>query len=201
MKGFFNLFKSSALELKNVRTLTVTGILIATSLVVKMFTINLGGELKISLGFIPLCVIAMLYGPVVCSMSAFSVDLLGYFVENNAGQPYYPPIALVVILSGIVYGLFLYKNEAKLRNIILAKACVNIFFNLGLNSYLIYTGFINNNFDITNTSDLTVFFTWMVANGRLLKNVVLLPFEILALAFILPLAKNAFNRIIKRNRA
>lgn len=198
MKGFFLLFSDSAKELKHVRTLTVTGIMIALALVLKLFTINLGGDLKIGLGFIPICVIAMLYGPVVCSMSALAIDFLGFFVENNAGQAYYPPIALVAILGGIVYGIFLYRKNVKLINIICAKSIVNIFLNLGLNSYFVYTGFVNRSFDIFNSSDLKAIFTWMVVKGRVAKNIIALPLEVIALIAILPVARKAFDRIIRK---
>ena len=51
MKGFLSLFKSSANELKYVRCLTVTGLLIALSMSIEAFTIVLPFA-KINFAFI-----------------------------------------------------------------------------------------------------------------------------------------------------
>ena len=66
MKSFFYLFYESFKSLKDIRTLTTTGILIALSLAIGFFSIDVTPDLRINFAFLAICTIGMLYGPVVC---------------------------------------------------------------------------------------------------------------------------------------
>lgn len=198
MKSFFCMFKSSFDELKDLRTLVVTGMLIALAIILKMLAIQITEDLRISFSFIAIATIGMLYGPVVCSMSAFSVDLLGYLIANKTARGYYPPLALVGILAGIVWGIFLYKRNFNktnifIFNIILARLSVTIICNIMLNTYFLYTGFVNPEFSLFSISNYTPFFIYLFP--RLIKNVVLFPIESILLISLLPVIARAYYKI------
>lgn len=197
MKSFFGQFKSSALELKNIRTLTTTGILIAMAMILRVFAIQITPELRITFSFIAIVIVGMLYGPVVCAMSTLTIDILGYLVDSRSMGGYYPPLALVVVIAGMFYGVFLYKKRINVINITLAKASVNLICNIGLNSYFLYTGFVNKGFNISDTSEWNAFFVWLVP--RAIKNLALLPIEIVMLCMILPIASNAYKKVHRFN--
>ena len=80
--AFFANFKKSALELKNLRCLCVTAILIALDLALKSVTINLPFG-KISVAFLAIAAIGMLFGPTVAFLAGGITDILGMFIAQQ----------------------------------------------------------------------------------------------------------------------
>jgi len=200
MKNFLSLFKRSAQSLKELRTLATTGMLLAAAVALHFFGIQVTADLRITFTFIPICIIAMLYGPVVCSMATFSLDIIGFILDNRTARGYSPQLSLVVILSGLLYGIFLYREEIKgsfIAMIILAKTSVNLICNIILNSYFIYTLYVNKSFSIftPGSNNWSQFWVWITP--RIIKNGILLPIEITVLAIVLPLAMKAYKSIKK----
>lgn len=108
MKNFLSSFKSSAAELKNVRCLTVTGILTAMFIVLDICSINIGGFIKLNFNFLALASVGMLFGPVPAVMCAVAGDLIGCIISG------FSPIPLLTCtgaLSGLIYGVCLYKRD------------------------------------------------------------------------------------------
>ena len=106
------MFKRSAESLKELRTITTTGILLAMAVAIRSLAIHITPDLRIIFTFVPLCVIAMLYGPVVSGMSAVALDIIGYIIDNRGARGYSPQIAAVVLLGlfdnlvvGFLFGL------------------------------------------------------------------------------------------------
>ncbi len=195
MKRFFSMFSSSAKELNNVRCLAVTGMLLALAIVIRSFSIEITPEIRISFGFIPIAAIGMLYGPVVCGMSNFLLDILGYLIDNKSGRGYYPPLALVTIIAGIIYGVFLYRKQLGFIFIALSRVVVVLFCNVILNSYILYTGLIGRTLDFADRTSLNSFYVWFTP--RVIKNVVQLPFDIILLCVSLPAIFLAYKKTVK----
>ncbi|MBQ8613536.1 MAG: ECF transporter S component, partial [Ruminiclostridium sp.] len=63
--AILRMFKNSALELKSLRCITVTAMLIALNLVLKSVTIYLSEDLKLTFSYLALASIGMLFGPSV----------------------------------------------------------------------------------------------------------------------------------------
>ena len=103
-------FKSSAKELGSLHCLVVTALLIALDLVLKSFvTIRFPQPIgKISVAFLALAAIGMLYGPVVSSLAAAITDIVGLLVAQEIAA-FNPIYTLVEVTAGFLYGLFLYK--------------------------------------------------------------------------------------------
>ncbi len=201
MKGFFALFSDSAKELKSIRTLTTTGLLMAIAVILRSTAIQITIDVRISFAFLAIAMIGMLFGPAVGGMAGFGVDFIG-FLFNKTGNPYYFPLSLVAIFSGIIYGVFLYKRNVGAKKFVvlacLSRVVVVLVCNLCLNSYLIYTGFINKNFEIFSSDGWNSFFTWLLASQRITKNIIQLPFDIVLMCILLPIAYFAFKRVRKQ---
>ncbi len=195
MKNFIFLFKSSASELKDIRVLVTTGMLVALSIVLEMFTIKITPDIWISFSFLAVAVIGYLYGPVVCGLANIAVDFVGYLWGGGAARLYSPLLGLVVVLAGIIYGVVLYKKQIKVGNCILAKATVNLICNFILNSIIIYTSFVVKSFDIFSSEQVYGFLIWI--SPRLLKNIAMLPLEIFLLFIILKTVQMAKLRMKK----
>ncbi len=202
MNSFFSMFKRSAESLKDIRTITTTGILLAMAVAIRSLAIHITPDLRIIFTFVPLCVIAMLYGPVICGMSALALDIIGYVIDNRGARGYSPQLALVIVLMGVIYGCFLYREKISFLMIILARGIVVLVCNICLNSYFIYSLYINKNFSIftADKEAWDLFITWLWTSFRLPKNLAELPLDFAILIIVLPAALTAYNRVTKRKR-
>ncbi len=109
MKSFFNMFKKSAAEFKSIRCITLTGILIAISMLIEMYSIDFK-FFKINFAFLAIASIGMLFGPTVSLFAGFAADVVGFLVHPSGG--FLPAYVLVAGLQGLIYGICLYhKND------------------------------------------------------------------------------------------
>ena len=164
-------FRDSMLELKNVRAITQMAMLMALSLILNLFaSLQITESLKLSFGFLATAMMGMLFGPSLAGIGAALIDILQAFIKPTG--PYFPGFTLTAALSGVIFGLVLYKNQASLPRLILAKALINLLLNLLLNSLFI--------------SVLYGSAFWAMLPTRLLKNVAMLPIEVVLLYLLLP---------------
>ena len=106
--AIFTNFKKSALELKSIRCITVTAMLIALNLALKSVTVYISDDLKISFSFLALAAIGMLFGPTVGFLAGTITDILGLLIANTIGA-FNPLFTLVEATGGMLYGMFLYN--------------------------------------------------------------------------------------------
>lgn len=202
MKSFFSLFSDSAMELKKVSTLTVSGLFIALSVVLRNLTINVSADLRINFAFIGIMIIGMLYGPIVSVLGSVSIDIIGYFLDGFKARDYNFGLLLVKIISGLIYGIMLYKkatNKSLIVNTVVARIIVVLICQLTLNSIVLYYCYQNKNFPFMSSSEWSAFGIWMLP--RLIKNGIMLPIEIALSVMILPIAKQSYIKVFKRKTA
>lgn len=201
MKSFFSAFSESIRNMKDLRTLTTTGILLALAICIKSFTIQVTPDIWITFSFIPICVIGMLFGPVPCAMSNFLLDFIGYLIVNKSARAYSPQLSLVVIIAGLIYGAILYKCDFRNHPVIsvikavLSRLSVVVFCNMILNSYFLYTLYVNKDFSLfsmTKDSALS-FVTYCLP--RITKNAVQFPVDAILLSALLPVFQTAYIKI------
>ena len=215
MKRFFSKFTDSAKSLGEIRTITVTGMLLALAVAIRSLGINITADARIVFTCVPISIIAMLFGPVVCGMSTFALDIIGFLIDNKSARGYSIELSLVVILSGIIYGIILYRADIRctksdikgsvmsILRIMLARGLVVLICNMMLNSYFIYSLYVNKDFSVfTSLGDknmMNQFMTWFVAS-RLPKNVTY-PVDIMLLSIVLPSANFAYKSVFKYKKA
>ena len=89
-------------------------------------------DMTFSFGFIAVVTAAILYGPIAAGIVAALSDFLGAVLFPIGA--YFPGFTLTACLTGVVFGLFLYKEQSFTR--ILGATLVNqIFGSLLLNSF------------------------------------------------------------------
>ena len=199
MESFFNLFKDSAQELKKTSTLTVCGVLMALSIVMRNMAINITPDLRITFSFFGIMAIAMLYGPVVCVISNVGVDVIGYVLDGYKARDYNLGLLAVKIIIALIYGICLYKKTTGKSIIIsgiISRVIVVILCNLVLNSAVLYYCYTNKNFPFMSASEWTAFRIWFTP--RLIKNCVMLPIELVMVSLLLPMISQAYKRIFKK---
>lgn len=122
---------------KYVKQIVMLSVLIAIQVILSSYlSLNIGGYLKISFSFIPIALMAMFYGPIYAGVCAAIGNFIGYLLHPMG--PYFPGFEISAALVGVIYGLFLYKDELKIKNIVLATSLVEVLIHLGLNSLWLY---------------------------------------------------------------
>ena len=205
---FFANFKKSALELKNLRTLCVTALLIALDLALKMLKIYIPPNIKISMAFVAVSSIGMLFGPTVAGLACVATDIIGYLMNPDGG--FSPLFTVIEVAGGVIYGCFLYNFKpvkldfssgksfgksltsnltADLR-IIFAKVTVAVLCNLIMTPAALQLSkgqFIWEGFAAS-------------VSARLIKNAISVPIEVVILMVALPAVWAAYNAVFKKRK-
>ena len=110
-------------ELKKPATLAITALMVAVGVVLHSFaTIPISTVLMFKWAFLPMAVVAMLYGPVPAAICGGLIDFISTLILPKTGGGFFFGITLCVVASGFIYGLFLYKTEKIILNVVLSTA-------------------------------------------------------------------------------
>ena len=113
--------------------IVVTGFMIALSVVLsKLISINIS-FLRIGFGFLPIAVLAIMYGPVIAAIGYGAADLLGAWLLPTG--TFFPGFTVSAVLTGLVFGWILYKKEVTIIRALIASALVCLIVNLLLNTW------------------------------------------------------------------
>ncbi len=105
-------------NLRDIRTLTGSALLIALAVIVDFFRLVISNLLEISFAFLAYAVAGILYGPIIAGMIGGISDILQYIVRPSG--PFFPGFTLNAILSGFIFGLFLYKKKITVKRVAFA---------------------------------------------------------------------------------
>lgn len=163
-------WQAARAELKNVRVLAFSGLVIAMAIVLESIPIYLlGPTLKIYFSFLVVGLGAMVYGPVVGMITGGLIDTIGFLLAGY-GEPYFPGYLVTAVLSGLIYGLLLYKRNPTILRLIVLRLIINYGSNVFLGSvwkamlygkgylYYVSTGLVKN----TIMLPIEVFLMWVV---------------------------------------
>ena len=114
-------------------TLVITSFMIALSVVLsKLVSVNIS-FLRIGFGFLPIAVLAILYGPVAAAVGYGLADIIGAFLFPTG--TFFPGFTVSAVLTGLIFGFVLYNKEVTIIRALTASALVCLFVNLLLNTY------------------------------------------------------------------
>ena len=166
-------WRTARAEFRNVRVLAFAGLVCAMAIVLEGLPIYLlGPSLKIYFSFLAVSLGCMCYGPVVGMMAGAIIDTVGFLLAGY-GEPYFPGYLITAMLSGLIYGVMLYRQKPTLPRIIVTRLIINYGSNVLLGSvwkamlygkgYLYYftSGLVKN----TTMLPIEVFLTWVVLNA------------------------------------
>lgn len=159
------MFKLSFLKLKSVRYLAFMAIMIALKTAFSFYYVPVGENLRIYFTFLIVGIEGMVLGPVSAGLSGLITDLVSFLIHPTG--PFFPGYTLSSILSGMIYGIFLFQPPCKLYKVCLAKLSVNLFVNIGLGS-------------LWSAMLFSKGYYYYLAKSAI-KNVLLLPIEIILL--------------------
>ena len=128
MQNFIYSLKESSKELGKIHNLAISAMLAAMNTVIGFFTITIGEFIKIGFSFLTIGIAGMLYGPVIAGILGGTCDILNYLIKPTG--PFFPGFTLSSILSGFIYGLYLYKKPVSIQRVFFAKLTVVFFVDL-----------------------------------------------------------------------
>lgn len=167
-------------QLKNVRMLTLAGIITAASIVLESFPIYLlGTSLKIYFSFLVISLGCYVYGPAVGILVGFANDTLGFLI-SNFGEPYFPGYLITAMLSGLIYGTLLYRQRITVLRLVVVRLIINYGSNVLLGS--VWKAMLYG-------KGYYYYFT-----TGLIKNTTMLPIEVLLMVLMFQLALPALAR-------
>lgn len=122
-----------------VQRLTIIAFLVALEIVLARFCSISTPIVRIGFNFLPISMIAMLYGPLPAAAGYAIADFIGAILFPVGA--YFPGFTLTAFLAGLLYGLVLYKKPVTWGRTILAASAVSML-QLGLDTYwlTIFTG-------------------------------------------------------------
>ena len=113
--------------------IVVIAFMIALEVVLsKLISINIS-FLRIGFGFLPIIFLAILYGPVWAGIGYAIGDLLGAFIFPTGA--FFPGFTVTAFLTGLIYGLVLYRKKVTIPRALIANTLVCVLCNLLLNTY------------------------------------------------------------------
>lgn len=120
--------------MRKTRVLIFLSLLVAMNVVlIHMVPVIQVDIIRISFGFVPQSFSSMLFGPIIGGIGAVLGDIIGMIVAPKG--PYFPGFTLSALLTGIIYGIFLFKKPKTMLRIVLAVSCITLLVDLGLNTY------------------------------------------------------------------
>lgn len=154
------------------KTLVLMGLFVALSIVLTRIAKPIDLPfVRVTFGFIATSLASCIIGPVLSGIIAAVSDVAGYFLfPSPSGGAFFPGFTLSAFITGLIYGVFLYKKPKTLIRIILAVLSVSVVVDLGMNTIWL---------SILYDKAWIAFFT-----GRLLKTAIMLPVQVVFIHLI-----------------
>ena len=195
---YFRIFRQSAEELKNVRCLTVTGLLVALYGVLEFIGITPDTTLKINFGFLAVGAIGMLYGPVVGMFGAAACDIVGVLVKPVNG--FNPVFTLIAVVQGLIYGMVAYRmlsaRSGKGRYIeMTVRMVIGRLLEVGIVNIVLNTITVYYMYSLSAKQTLGAYFT-----TKITKNLAELPADLILTVLLTPIILRIFESVFGRRR-
>ena len=182
-------WRDAAAELKDIKMLVVTALLIALRIALKPAAIPLGPQLNIQTATLATALGAMIFGPVVAIPAAMISDTIGFLIWPTGD--YFLPFMLTEIAGTMFYALFLYRAKVTPIRVMLARFCICFFVNVVLQQF-IYAWYYTY---IGNPDGAKEAIMGIMTTTRIFKNLALFPIEAvvitLFLKVLIPVARRA----------
>ena len=116
--------------MSNTQKVLYMAMLVAIDVVLSRFLAVNTPILRASFNFIPIAVAAILFGPVWAAAGAAAADIIGATLFPVV--PYFYGFTVSAALTGLIYGIFLYKRKVSWRTLIAPVLLVTLGVNVGL---------------------------------------------------------------------
>jgi ECF transporter S component (folate family) len=151
--------------IKDIKKLTMAAMLLAVSVILSFFKVPVTNLIEIRFNSLPIAAAGYLFGPVIGGLVGMLADILGYIVKPTG--PFFPGFTISSTVTGVIYGMMLWRREVRLPRLALAEAIQTAVVSIFLNSYFLSILYGSGFF--------------VVLSARLLKSLVMYPVNLLLL--------------------
>jgi len=123
-------WRDAALEMKDLKMLVVTALMIALRIALKPFAIYIGPQMAIQTATLATALGAMIFGPVLAIPAAIISDTIGFMIFPTGD--YFLPFMLTEIASTMFYALCLYRAKPTATRVIIARFLICFVVNVVL---------------------------------------------------------------------
>ena len=127
-------WRDAAAEMKDVRMLVVTALMIALRIALKPFAIYIGPQMAIQTATLATALGAMIFGPVVAIPAAMISDTIGFMIFPTGD--YFLPFMLTEIAGTMFYALCLYRAKPSATRVIIARFLICFVVNVVLQQFI-----------------------------------------------------------------
>ena len=112
-------WQDAAAEMKDIKMLVITALMIALRIALKPFAIYIGPQMAIQTATLATALGAMIFGPVLAIPAAMISDTIGFMIFTTGD--YFLPFMLTEIASTLAYALCLYRAKPNATRVIIAR--------------------------------------------------------------------------------
>ena len=123
-------WRDAAAEMKDIKMLVVTALMIALRIALKPFAIYIGPQMAIQTATLATALGAMIFGPVVAIPAAMISDTVGFMIFPTGD--YFLPFMLTEIASTVIYALCFYRAKPSAGRVMLARFLICFLVNVVL---------------------------------------------------------------------
>lgn len=182
-------WRDAAAELKDVKMLVITALMVALRVALKPLAIPVGPQLSIQTATLATALGAMIFGPVMAIPAAIISDTVGFLLYPTGD--YFLPFVLTEIGSTMFYALFLYRAKVTPTRVMLSRFCICFLVNVVMQQFIYawWYAYIGNPEEARET------ILGIMTLSRILKNIAMFPIESVVLTLflrvLLPVVKRA----------
>ena len=127
-------WRDAAAELKDIKMLVITALMIALRVALKPLAIYIGPQMAIQTATLATALGAMIYGPVMAIPAAIISDTVGFMIFPTGD--YFLPFVLTEIASTMAYALCLYRAKPTTTRVIIARFLICFVVNVVLQQFI-----------------------------------------------------------------
>ena len=172
-------WRDAAAELKDIKMLVVTALLIALRIALKPFAIYIGPQMAIQTATLATALGAMIFGPVVAIPAALISDTIGFMIFPTGD--YFLPFALTEIASTMIYALCLYRAKPSATRVIIARFMICFLVNVVLQQFIFAWQYTY----MGNPEKAKDAITGIMTVARIFKNLFFFPIETVVITLFL----------------
>ena len=124
----------AAAEMKDIKMLVITALMIALRIALKPFAIYIGPQMAIQTATLATALGAMIFGPVVAIPAAMISDTIGFMIFPTGD--YFLPFMLTEIAGTMIYALCLYRAKPSATRVIIARFLICFAVNVVLQQFI-----------------------------------------------------------------
>ncbi len=127
-------WRDAAAELKDIKMLVITALMIALRIALKPFAIYIGPQMAIQTATLATALGAMIFGPVMAIPAAIISDTVGFMIFPTGD--YFLPFMLTEIASTMLYALCLYRAKPSATRVMIARFLICFVVNVVLQQFI-----------------------------------------------------------------